>query len=341
MLISMTKFNYSQICSNLLKDLPQRQKEVLFRRFALSAKISDGGEAKRETLESIGKEFGITRERVRQIEKDAISRLKPEITDKKYQKIFQYFRDYFKKSGDLKKEDSLLLELVGGKKQTGKNQIFFLLNLNEQFERAGETDDFYSLWTINQNSLGAAKRVIGVIYEKLKKIGEPLQFKELAALDSSDPKKLISYLEISKKIQKNSEGFFGLHDWPEINPRGVKDKAYLVFKKENKPLHFTAVAGLIDSALPQTVHNELIKDSRFVLVGRGIYALKEWGYERGYVKDVIFQVLKSAQKPLDKEEILEKVLKQRIVKENTVLLNLSNKNYFLRTSKGNYTIKEA
>jgi DNA-directed RNA polymerase delta subunit len=124
----------------------------------------------------------------------------------------------------------------------------------------------------------------------------------------------------------------------------------LVFKKHGKPLHFTKVAELIDKFnynLPnkktysQTVHNELIKDSRFVLVGRGIYALKEWGYERGYVKDVIFQVLKSAQKPLDKEEILEKVLKQRIVKENTVLLNLSNKNYFLRTSKGNYTIKEA
>ena len=121
----------------------------------------------------------------------------------------------------------------------------------------------------------------------------------------------------------------------------MKDKAYLVFKKENKPLHFTEVASLIDSALPQTVHNELIKDSRFVLVGRGIYALKEWGYERGYVKDVIFKVLKSAQKPLDREEILEKVLEQRIVKKNTVLLNLSNKNYFLRTSEGNYTIKEA
>ena len=154
--MNTVKFNYSQICSNLLKDLPQRQREVLSRRFALSNKVSDGDETERETLESIGKEFGITRERVRQIEKDAISRLKPEITDKKYQKIFQCFKDYFKKSGDLKKEDLLLLELVGGKKQTGKNQIFFLLNLNEQFERAGETDDFYSLWTINQNSLGTA-----------------------------------------------------------------------------------------------------------------------------------------------------------------------------------------
>jgi len=332
----MTKSNYSQICSNILKILPQRQKEVLFRRFALNGTKENTG---RETLESIGEDFGITRERVRQIENDAILRLKPEI--KKYEKTFRYFGDYLKKSGGLKKEDLLLQEFAGGENQTGMNQVYFLLNLDKQFERVGETSDFYSLWLAGQNYLKNAKKTIGVIYEKLQKTGKPLKFKEIANFTDLDSKALASYLETSKKIQKNSEELFGLTNWPEINPRGVKDKAYLVFKKEKKPLHFTAVAGLIDSALPQTVHNELIKDSRFVLVGRGIYALKEWGYEDGYVKDVIFKVLQTSQKPLTKEEVLEKVLSQRMVKENTVLLNLSNKNHFFRTSEGNYTIKEA
>ena len=351
--------NYQQICEKLLKALPQKQKEVLLRRFGLEAK----GLSKGETLEAIGKSFGITRERVRQVENDAFSRLKPEI--KKYQKVFQYFKNFLKKTGNLRKEESLLLELGGEKFQNG---IYFLLALGEDFERFGETKDFHSLWTIDRKAWSFAQKIINSIYEQFRKTGKPLKLEEL------NPKVLTSYtelpkgtkgekrfisstLEVSKKIQRNAEGFFGLKDWPEINPKRIKDKAYLVFRKTQKPLHFTQVAGLIDSAsrasakggeenlfsstLPQTVHNELIKDSRFVLVGRGIYALKEWGYEEGVVKDVILNILKTAGQPLKKEEILEKTLKQRLVKENTVFLNLSNKKYFLRNSEGFYTIREA
>jgi len=76
------------------------------------------------------------------------------------------------------------------------------------------------------------------------------------------------------------------------------------------------------------------------LVGRGTYALKEWGYEEGDVKDIILKILSQAQKPLRKEEVLEKVLKQRLVKENTISLNLNNKKYFLKTPQGKYQVKE-
>jgi hypothetical protein len=323
------KFNYSQICSNFLKGLPKKQKEVITYRFGLK-----GG--RRETLESIGKNYGITRERVRQIEKDGLTKLEKEI--KKYQKVFQYFKEYFKKVGGIKKEDRLLEELGS---QNWQNQVYFLLTLGSNFQRFAETTDFYSFWTINQNSFLEAKKTIDSISNKLKKIGKPLKLKELTNFRPFNQKALTSYLEISKKIQKNSQGLFGLRDWPEINPRGVKDRAYLVFKKEKKPLHFTQVANLIESALPQTVHNELIKDPRFVLVGRGVYGLREWGYEEGAVRDVILKILKTAKKPLSKEEILEKTLKQRLVKENTILLNLSNKRYFLRTPEGYYKVKEA
>jgi len=328
------KFNYSKICQELLRDLPKRQKEILFRRFGLKS-------GQRETLESIGQDYGITRERVRQIEEDGISRLKPKA--EKYQEVFQYFKEYLKKNGNLKKEDSLLA-ILAGKNQ--RSQIFFLLNLGEDFERFGETDDFYSLWTINRDSLNLAKKVIDSFYNQLKKTNQPISLKAFE-LPPDWPKGqassgwVSSYLEISKKIQKNSEGLFGLPDWPEINPRGVKDKAYLVLKKVKKPLHFTEVANLIDGALIQTVHNELIRDPRFILIGRGIYVLKEWGYHPGEVKEVISRVLKEAGKPLTKEEILEKVREQRLVKENTILLNLSNKKHFLRNPQGKYWVKEA
>lgn len=319
-------FNYSKIYSNLLKGLSERQKTVLSRRFGLK-----GG--RRETLAFIGKDYKITRERVRQIERDGF--LKLESQTKKYQKVFQQFKNYLKSNGELKREDLLLNELGQNRWQ---NQVFFLLNLDKNLERVSETNSFYPFWTINKNSIAKAEKFIEASCLKLKKIGKPVQLKELS-FNSLNSKILNSYLEISKKIQKNSENLFGLNTWPEINPKGIKDKAYLVFKKEKGPLHFNQVAQFIDKALPQTVHNELIKDSRFVLVGRGLYVLAEWGYQKGVVKDVILGILKESKEPLTKEEILKRVLRERWVKENTIFLNLNNKKYFAKNSGGLYNIK--
>lgn len=334
------KFNYRKICLNLLRDLPLRTQDVISRRFGLKNE-------EKETLESIGRDYGICRERVRQIEEDGLAKIKPKIA--KHQEILQYFFDQLKSSGNLKKEKSLLEELGGQKFQ---NQIFFLLTLGNQFKRLKETENYHSLWTIDQNSLKMAKKVIADFIKKLKEKREPLNLESYKSPLSPDlpSKVLVSFLEISKQILKGPQGLYGLADWPEINPRGVRDKAYLVFKKERRPLHFSQVARFIDDLKlekvqkrtnPQTVHNELIRDPKFVLVGRGTYALREWGYLPGVVRDIILKTLRENKKPLSKEEIVREVLKQRLVKENTILLNLSNKKYFQKDSQGRYTIREA
>lgn len=325
-------FNYQKICNYFLKDLPARTKDVISRRFGLTPLG-----AEMETLESIGESYGITRERVRQIEEDGLSILKSKI--KNYEKILKYFAEEIKRRGGLWRED-LLLAKLGGK--SFQNQTFFLLTLGGQFCRFSETKDFYPSWATDPKSLKKAQDAIQFFYNKLEKIKHPISLKEYASSGNPISHDLFSYLEISKKIQTTPEGLYGLKDWPEVNPRGVKDKAYLVFKKESKPLRFNEVANLIPGkALAQTVHNELIKDPRFVLVGRGLYALREWGYEEGVVKDIIMKTLKEAKEPLAKDAILEKVLKQRMVKESTVLLNLGNKRYFQKTPEGNYIVKEA
>ena len=312
-------FNYRKICSDLLKDLPQKQKEVLVRRFAL-----EGGE--RETLESIGQSFNVTRERVRQIEEEGFSKIKNKIQE--HDKALRFFVQEINSTGGLRREDVLLSGLGGKEFQP---QVFFLLTLAEPFKRYSETKEFYPFWALNDKALSVAQKTISAFYSKLDKVKKPLNLSDYKVSSALSSRAVESFLEISKQIQKNSEGLYGLKDWPEINPRGIKDRAYLVFKKEQKPLHFMQVAKMISSdALPQTVHNELIKDMRFVLVGRGLYALKEWGYEEGQVRDVISKVLKLASKPLPKEKILEQVLAQRLVKENTILLNLSNKKYFIK-----------
>jgi DNA-binding winged helix-turn-helix (wHTH) protein len=41
---------------------------------------------------------------------------------------------------------------------------------------------------------------------------------------------------------------------------------------------------------------------------------------------------------LSKDDIIKKVLKERHVKENTILVNLQNRNYFKRDKRGHYTL---
>jgi len=340
-------YNYQKICDALFKDLPQkRTRDIIRRRFALSSKTRSAKEGlyKKETLESIGKSYNITRERVRQIEEDGLKKLR-EKGEKPSQGVFQVFVNEIKNQGGLKRED-LLLEKLGGEKF--QPQVLFLLTLGKQFERFSETEDFYPFWTLNKSSLNSAQKVIDSFIKELKKKNHPLSLKDINFSDNNLNSNASSYIEISKQILAGLEGLYGFSDWPEINPRGIKDKAFLVIKKENRPLHFTKVAELIEKqekeekpCLVKTVHNELIKDQRFVLVGRGLYALKDWGYEPGVVKDVIFDVLKKSEEPLSSKEIVDQVLSQRFVQKNTILLNLQNRKYFLRNSQGKYTIKEA
>lgn len=323
----MEKFNYQKICSELLSDLSEREKEVISRRFGLENK-------ERETLEAIGQDFGVCRERIRQIQNGAMEKIKPKLEN--YPDLFQFFSNYFKKFGGLRKEDTLLAEL-GGEKE--KNEVYFLFTLKAFFKRFPESEDFYPFWVIDLDSFQLAKKVIDSVFLQLKKIGRPLPLSELNPPLPLKKEVLEAWLEISKIIQKNKENLYGLRDWPEINPRGIKDKAYLVLKKVGKPLHFREITNLIEKANLQTVHNELIKDPRFVLVGRGIYALSEWGYQPGQVKEVILRILKEEKRPLTKEEIVKRVLKQRFVKENTILMNLSDKKYFLRDKEGKYRLR--
>ena len=152
-------------------------------------------------------------------------------------------------------------------------------------------------------------------------------------------------LSVAREIKQNVGGKGGLSGWSDIKPRGTREKAYLVLKTAGKPLHFREIAELIDTyglqkkkhSHPQTVHNELIKDKRFVLVGRGIYALSDWGYKRGTVKEVITEILKSAGSPLSREEVLDRVLEIRQVKKSTVIINLNT--FFARIGKNAYTVK--
>jgi DNA-directed RNA polymerase delta subunit len=132
-----------------------------------------------------------------------------------------------------------------------------------------------------------------------------------------------------------------------VNPKNIRDKIYVILHEQGKHLHFNEISDAIKQSefkrkdvTTQAIHNELIKDKRFVLIGRGIYALKEWGYEKGTVADIITEVLKKANQPMHRDEIVKQVLKSRHVKETTILLNLQGKPQFKRVAKATYALAE-
>ncbi len=331
--------NYQTICQEILQDLEPRKREVLEKRFGL---INEDP----LTLQAIGDELKITRERVRQIENDALLWLrnkKSQTLDKPLKSISDHLDGY----GGLREETMLLQELGEDKFQ---NHVLLFLSLGDDFTKFKETDDFFTLWAVQEEKLNQAKKVIENLIKELEKRNDLIEPKELEKKTPSEVGEsvLISYIDISKNIFKSPFGYYGLAHWPEVRPRGLRDNAYLVLKKEDKPLHFRDITKLIgelpDSSgavLSESVHNELIRNDNFVLIGRGIYALKEWGYNPGTVREVIADVLRTSKSSLTKDQILKKVLKQRDVKESTVFLNLQNKEYFSKDKKGRYTVAKS
>ncbi len=337
----MDKVNYKQVYQKFTKGINPKTKDIFDRRFGVKT-----GEP--ETLEAIGKTLGITRERVRQIEEAGFNFVKKN-NKEALDGIFVQFADYFKSQGGFKKEEKALEEL-GGK--NAKPYVLFLLTIGEQFSKVCEKKDYNYFWSNLPNAQESIKGTLNSLVSQMQKIGKPIPKKDFYAQVASAQKlseaATSSYLEISKKIRLNNEGELGLIEWPEIKPRGVKDRAFLIFKKHGKPLHFTDVASMIDKSsynlpnkktYPQTVHNELIKDARFVLVGRGTYALSEWGYVPGTIKDIITKILKDNNQPIHKEELVKQVLGQRFVAKNTVLMNLNNKKHFSKDENEKYFLK--
>ena len=338
----MDNVNYTHIYAKLTKGISPKIKTIFDRRFGIKS-------GQPETLESIGRSFKITRERVRQIEEAGFNFIK-----KNHQEtldaVFSDFNSYFEKNGGLKRED-LVLEELGGRR--GKPQVLFLLTLGSQFSKMSEKGDYHYFWSTMPEAAGKVKNMMNLLVSDFKLHGKPLAKQDLFARFvpkyNISNEALSSLLEVSKTVQQNKEGQFGLADWPEINPKSVKDKALLIFRKYRKPLHFREITSLIDrlelndserKTHPQTVHNELIKDGRFVLVGRGTYALGEWGYVPGTIKDIIAKVLKEKPQLVSQEEIVKEVLTQRLVAKNTVLINLNNKKYFEKDSMGKYLVRE-
>jgi len=330
----------------LLRRLPSRRmRSVIERRFGLT-----GGE--KATLEAIGRDYKITRERVRQIEADALKFLRKDENLVELEPLFRAVGDHLKSRGEVMTEHQLLSSY---EKPQYRSYLLFLMELGKSFTSLSDTSDCQKRWTVNKDRAVLVERFLNGVVNDLEAKRLPVPHNELSGYAARSAQEIFgeipeqhilsAYLAMSKRIGKNPYDEYGLIHWPTVSPSGVKDKAYVALWKAGKPLHFRDVARAINRAKwsrkpahPQTVHNELIKDSRFVLVGRGLYALQEWGYEPGSVKEVLRSVFKNSGRPLTKDEIVHLLLEKRAVKPQTILLNLQNRSLFKKTSDGKFAL---
>jgi len=359
-------FNPVDTLQTLLARLSEKERDVIQKRFGL-------GDHDKKTLEDIGKNYGITRERVRQIENLSIRKLKE----------LQELKDEIKSAehvvGQLLEqyggvmEESFFLENILNYLDThpkSENSILFLADhiFSDNVNKVRADRHFNPVWRIGGSEVDQIKAIIDVMVAIIEKEGRPLSLDELlAAFKKSDfyqanheqilsattfleateedvDRILESYLRVSRKIKQDLFDEWGLVSWGRVQPKKINDKIYIVLKKSGVPLHFTEIASRINDmkfdekiAYPPTVHNELILDNKYVLVGRGMYALREWGYQPGNVTQIVEKILRD-KGPLTKQQIIENVLTQRNVKPSTVYLSLMNNPRIAKNAYGKYAL---
>jgi len=332
-----------QVVKQLIAGLPPRVRDIVISRYGLSER------GERLTLEAIGGKYGITRERVRQIENHALATIRKSPAFVKAKAAFEELERTLDAYGGLVPEAAFLDSM--GNDGSARNHIHFMLVLGNAFTKHKEDEQFHHRWHINKELADQVHKALNnlcsclsdtevmteaeIVESFLKEIKEVSQ-------KYKNEEVVKRWLSLAKGIGKNPLGEWGAASSPNVKVKGIRDYAYLVIKRHGSPMHFTEVAKTITKLFAKkahtaTTHNELIKDGRFVLVGRGLYALSEWGYKSGIVKDVIKEILKQ-NGPLSREDVIAKVRNERYVKDNTILVNLQDTNFFKRGSDGRYSL---
>lgn len=342
------KLNLSEIIEDIFLILTNKEKDVIVQRFSLDNKP-------RKTLESIGQMFSVTRERVRQIEKIALNKLRRTVSTTRLNSVNEVANKVIEENGGViieKKLVSAILNAIGSTSDVDAHIIKLALSINSTIEKSEKTNVTHPFWRLKGVDMTLINAIVSTGIKTLKKKADVMQDSKLVVqirqlmeeqLKNLSDAIITSSLEVDKRVKRTEAGF-GLMTWRHINPRSIRDKAYIVLKREKRPLHFVEIANKISESgfdkkvvTTQAVHNELIRYEQFVLVGRGLYALKEFGYEKGTVADIIEGLLKK-KSPMTKQEIIEGVLKQRHVKKGTISLNLQKNPQFVRVGRAVYKL---
>lgn len=348
---TIEEVNLAEVLEELFMVLTDKEKEVIVKRFSLDSKP-------RQTLESIGRKFSVTRERVRQIEKIALGKLKRTAKNTKLNLANGLATAMIRANGGIMLEEEVIsgvLNKIAKPGEVDRYIISLALSVNEELSQNNKVNLYHTFWHLKGISLSDIEKVLKVAKSELKEkkdtIAEMKLVRDVQSVlrekgDNFTEEFIGAALKVDKMMKSIDSGY-GLMSWRHVNPKSIRDKAYIVLKRTSRPLHFIEIANKITEAgfdkkivTVQAVHNELIRCNKFVLVGRGLYALSEWGYSEGTVADIIESILEKKGQ-MTKKEIIESVLKQRQVKKGTISLNLQKKPCFVRVGRATYKLDKS
>lgn len=349
---SQITLDLAQVIEEMFMVLTDKERNVIVQRFSLDNKP-------RRTLESIGQQFSVTRERIRQIEKIALGKLRRTASTTKLSLINSMADEVIRENGGILLESRLVSSILNKLATTSEldsSIIKLALSINPDMIKAEKSNIYKPFWRLSSFDFSLVGQIASAGVKVLKKKGEVMAANKLVGqvrqamvdkLNNHTDPAIVSSMQVDRRVKSLEDGHFGLMTWRHINPKSIRDKAYIVLKREKKPLHFVEIANLISQSefdkkvvTTQAVHNELIRYDQFVLVGRGLYALKEFGYSKGTVSDVIEDLL-SKNETMTKQEIIDGVLKQRHVKKGTISLNLQKNPYFVRVGRAVYRLDKS
>ncbi|MCK5460822.1 hypothetical protein KAI58_02465 [Candidatus Gracilibacteria bacterium] len=334
------EIDFSKLMTRVLSLLSDKERDVIQRRFSLDGR-------KKETLDGIGKGYQITRERVRQIEAVALKKLARISMDPSMRKIHDLAFGILSSHGCVMSEDHLISEMLKNMLETKNidvNAMKLAMRVSNQMIKQEKNQFFRAFWRTSEMKLLEVKNCIKAVQKSMQKKKVVMDVNTLASVlaENFSAEIIASVLHIDWGFKETEDGW-GLTSWRHINPRSIKDKVMIIFKDTGKPMHFTDIVNHVLKGFSakkmvthQAIHNELIRHDDFVLVGRGIYALNEWGLPSGTVCDLIKSVLEENGGPMKRQEIITAVLKKRDIRIGTISLNLQKYPFFKRVGRAVY-----
>ncbi len=338
--------DFGTLMTRLLGLLSKKEKDVIERRFAI-------GYPQRETLDHIGKRYSVTRERIRQIEAVAIQKLVRISQDKSIRVLHELAQQILEARGGVVVEDLLISEMlkhIDEPSMVDINSLKFTLKVSRSVQKQEKNQFHRTFWHVNSIAASTVKLAMKDVKKFLTQQKTVQSFENIsAALSEKHSEELLrSVMYIDWNLLETETGQWGLKSWRFINPRSIKDCIQIVLKKNEKPMHFSDIMQAITAdfpdrkrVTPQASHNELIRHDEFVLVGRGLYGLREWGLAAGTVCDLIRSVLVENNGAMKRQEIIQKVLEKRDVRLGTISLSLQKYPFFKRVGRAVYEYDES
>lgn len=349
-LLKDENFNLKEVIDDMFLVLTEKEKDVITKRFSLNNKP-------RQTLDKIGKHYDVTRERIRQIENIALSKLRRTVSNTKLKWINRLAKEMIIQEGGVIVESEIInriLQNIYTKSKIDGMIIVLSLNCDSELKKIPRTNTSKAFWMLKDLSSTDVRKITEAGLGALKKHGDVMTEDQLISAVQNlalfknktiSNKLILSCLSTEKRVRKLDDKW-GLMEWRHVNPRSIRDKAEIILDKAKKPLHFVEISNRIGEVgfdkkvvTVQAVHNELIRYDQFVLVGRGLYALAKWGYEPGTVSEVIEKLLEK-NGPMTKKQIIKEVLSQRDVKIGTISLNLQKNPSFVRVGRAVYNLQK-